>query len=72
MLKTNREKRICEKYRARDSEGHVHCCECPLRVREEFGDPYACRANCRYDRKKRAWVYELAAEEMEVKGDEDT
>ena len=68
MLKTNREKRICEKYSARDAEGRVHCGECPLHVREEYGDPYACRANCDYDRSKRAWVFTNKG----AKSDEDT
>ena len=32
MLKTDRDKRICAKYGARDETGHVHCTECPLNL----------------------------------------
>ena len=53
MALTERQKRICEKYSARDKDGLVHCKECPLAV-----DHYAfmCRSNSHYDRKRREWV----------------
>lgn len=50
MLTNDREKRICEKYRARDANGYVYCNECPL-VRGYL----ICKAIAHYDRRTRTW-----------------
>lgn len=54
-LRTEREKRICSKYSARDEAGHVHCYECPLRVKTVTSDT-GCKAWIHYDRSLREWV----------------
>lgn len=56
MLRTDRQRRTCEKYSARDETGLVHCCDCPLRVGEPGEYDFRCRANSHYDRKCREWV----------------
>lgn len=53
MLKTEREKAICQKYGSQDETGHVHCSECPLVV---DGRAMMCRATCHYDKNLREWV----------------
>ena len=45
MLKTEREKKICEKYGARDETGHVHC----------WQSACACKATAHYNRKTKEW-----------------
>lgn len=50
MLTNEREKRICEKYSKRDSDGYVHCNDCPLR--KSF---LRCKSNSHYDRKTKMW-----------------
>ena len=63
-LKTEREKRICAKYRARDDTGHVHCNECPLRLNIwRYGD---CKAVMHYDRHLRDWVLDETEVENEI------
>lgn len=37
MKLTETEKRICETYRQYDSDGFLHCCDCPLNVIDGFG-----------------------------------
>lgn len=32
MKLTDKEEKICKKYRKKDKTGHVHCSECPLAV----------------------------------------
>lgn len=53
MLKTEKDKRICAKYSARDSKGNVHCIECPLVVVGEAD--CMCKANSHYNRHTRMW-----------------
>jgi hypothetical protein len=50
---TEKQKKICEKYRARDEEGLVHCKECPLAIDH---CAHTCRSFMHYDRHKREWV----------------
>ena len=60
MLTTERQKRICARYSARDENGYVHCNDCPLVV-----NPYQnmCRANAHYDRHSPEWVYDTERDE---------
>lgn len=60
MLTTERQKRICARYSARDENGYVHCNDCPLVV-----NPYQlmCRAIAHYDRHSREWVYDTERDE---------
>ena len=51
MLTTEKQARICRKYRQRDERGLVHCGECPLRLGHN-----ACRATYHYDRRLHEWV----------------
>ena len=55
MLTTDREKRICEKYSARDETGHVHCTECPLVHPSPYND-FSCKATAHYDWHLAEWV----------------
>ena len=55
MLKTNGEKKTCQKYSARDDQGCVHCNECPLRVDTDYSD-VACKATFHYDDEEKRWV----------------
>jgi hypothetical protein len=50
---TDKQKKICEKYSARDELGFVHCKECPL-VIDHYDN--TCRAFMHYDRHKKEWV----------------
>ena len=57
MITTKREQAICEKYRKRDSNGYVHCYECPLR--KEVGFYYTlCKSNSHYNRHTKEWEYD--------------
>ena len=60
MLTTERQKRICARYSARDENGYVHCNDCPLVV-----NPYQnmCCAIAHYDRHSREWVYDTECDE---------
>lgn len=60
MLKNDKERKICEKYSARDSEGLVHCSDCPLSKDHERG---MCKAVAHYDRHRKEWVLD---EKLEV------
>lgn len=42
MKLTDDEKKICEKYGARDSDNRVHCFECPLTIDTRY---CVCKAN---------------------------
>lgn len=57
---TEKQKKICEKYSAKDSNGFVHCADCPLVI----GTDLMCRANASYNRHTREWKYD------EEEGDE--
>lgn len=59
---TEKQKKTCEKYSARDEQGYVHCCECPLVI--SFFD-CSCRANYHYNRHTREWEPDVEAEEGE-------
>ena len=61
MLTNDRERKICEKYSARDEQGFVHCMDCPL-VKDRY--LRLCKANSHYNRSTREWEYDL--EEVEV------
>lgn len=50
---TEKQKKICEKYKARDEKGLVHCKECPLVIDHDW---HTCRAFMHYDRSKKEWV----------------
>ena len=71
MLTNDKERRICEKYSAKDENGHVRCYECPLN-KSVYRYDYRCKAICHYDKHLRKWVYdgywknfdELTDEEM--------
>ena len=60
---TDRQKKICAKYSARDADGYVHCNECPLVV---DGYAHLCKMNSVYNRRSREWVLK-DAEEQEQK-----
>lgn len=55
---TPKQQAICDKYRAKDKDGYVHCHECPLQIR-----PYElmCMANAHYDRRRKEWVFDTEA-----------
>lgn len=53
---TEKQKKICEKYSARDEHGFVHCNECPL-VLPDYDAP-ACKAIMHYDRRTKEWEYD--------------
>jgi len=57
-LTSDRERRICERYRAWQADGKVRCQECPLN-NENYGvdmPPMTCKAIMHYDRHRREWV----------------
>lgn len=54
MLKTEREKKICEKYSSPDENDYVRCIECPLVVVSEYSD-CACKANHTYNPDTEEW-----------------
>lgn len=56
---TEKQKKICKKYSARDEEGFVHCKECPLAIDH---DKHTCRAFMHYDRHKKEWVRDRQGE----------
>ena len=57
MLKTEREKAICQEYGSQDETGHVHCAECPLRCYPNDKLTYGmCKATCHYDERWGEWV----------------
>lgn len=53
MITNQREQKICDKYGKHDSEGRVHCFECPLNK----GNLH-CKANSHYNRKEGVWEYD--------------
>ena len=60
MLTTERQKRICARYSARDENGFVRCNDCPLVVNAY---QHMCRAIAHYDRHSREWVYDTERDE---------
>jgi hypothetical protein len=52
MLHTDRDKRTCAKYSARDKSGLVHCNDCPLVISKSA---IICKANSHYNRLTKAW-----------------
>lgn len=58
MLKTDKEKSICEKYSKRDETGHVHCHDCPLVKGDYRFYDFRCKANSHYDRMTKEWEYD--------------
>ena len=62
MLTNDRKRRICEKYRKRDKDGYVHCCECPLKKGDANRWDFRCKANCHYDRRTKEWEYDERSE----------
>lgn len=65
MLTTERDKRICDKYSQYDSNGKVHCAECPL-VKNAW--LHLCKANSHYDRHIRDWDIDEFGKPYEVEG----
>ena len=57
MITTDRDRKTCEKYSRRDSEGYVHCHDCPLKKGEGKYDA-RCKANSHYDRKSKEWEFD--------------
>lgn len=57
-LTNEREKRICEKYRAKQADGKVRCRERPLNDAHYRVDmpPMTCKAIMHYDWHRREWV----------------
>lgn len=55
-LTNDKERKICKKYGARDSEDLVHCNECPLR--KGAGYDFHCKANSHYNRSTNEWEYD--------------
>lgn len=55
-LTSERDKAVCAKYSTRDSEGFVHCNECPLNLEDRWDMPLACKATHHYDRHRKEWV----------------
>ena len=49
MILTPEEQAICDKYSAYDSNGYVHCSECPLYIGEPGLWDFRCKANGYYD-----------------------
>lgn len=49
---TDRQKRICAKYRARQPDGTVRCSDCPLVISHYH---LMCRANSAYNRSTKEW-----------------
>lgn len=58
MLTSEREKRICARYSARDEHDRVHCYECPLQKGNFDMWDFRCKANSHYDRSEKDWVYD--------------
>ena len=50
MKLSDKEKKICKKYRKKDDTGHVHCSSCPLAVDTK-------RALCKAVLTKKEWKY---------------
>lgn len=57
MLKSDKDKRICDKYGRYDSEHKTRCNICPLRVGAGSYD-FRCKANSHYDRKTKEWEFD--------------
>lgn len=64
MLTNDRERKICEKYSARDEAGYVHCRQCPLQKGDWRWWDFRCKANSHYDRKTREWEYDSQEEDI--------
>lgn len=47
-----KQKKICQKYSARDKHGFVHCKECPLVI---DAGAFMCKANSVYNRRTKEW-----------------
>lgn len=57
MLRTDKERVICEEYSARDETGRVRCNSCPNRIFiNGFPEAGVCRATYHFDRHLRKWV----------------
>ena len=66
MLTSDKERLICEKYSAMDSNKKVHCYECPLMKGNPAMWDFRCKANSHYNPKTREWEYD-----SETEGEED-
>lgn len=44
MKLTPKEQEICDRFSERDSDGYVHCNECPLNIRNDFEYGIECYA----------------------------
>lgn len=42
MKLTDKEEKLCKKYSKKDNKGHIHCHECPLKLKNLEG--YYCKA----------------------------
>ena len=58
MLTNELERKICEKFRKRDTKGFVHCFECPLRNNDTFYNDTLCKANSHYNQHTKEWEYD--------------
>ena len=56
-MKLNKaDQKICDRYSKRDSDGFVHCKECPLVIGETRN--LQCKANSHYNRHTKEWEYD--------------
>lgn len=55
MLKNDRERKICEKYRKRDENDLVQCHKCPLLKGDPKKYDFKCKANSHYNRHTGEW-----------------
>ena len=58
MITSRKEQKVCDKYRAYDDTGHVHCYECPLRKGTLGSYDFRCKANSHYNRHTGEWEYD--------------
>lgn len=55
MITSERDRKICEKYSARDENGYVHCNKCPLVKGNPNQHDFRCKANSTYNNKTKEW-----------------
>ena len=73
MLTSESEKRICDKYSAKDANGMVHCRECPLN-NDHYGvdmPPMTCKAIMHYNRKTQRWEWDDGDQETDGDGERE-
>ena len=58
MITNPKEQKICDKYSSSDTEGRVHCYECPLRKGDARFYDFRCKSNSHYNRSTKEWEYD--------------